>query len=187
MRYYIAMNSPNATIPRTMPMSVQEVIVYESELGSWATKSGGSMNVLFGFDQTVLERMSNVDPHELELCPQLRLGIRTFHTSGLPVGSVGGKHFHRVKQEIIAMARGRALFVLEDVYCGRREITLDKTHRALYIPPFVMHTYTVLEPAEIIGVSNTLYDADNPATHDTYEDKSFNIMCDHFKTAVRKA
>ncbi len=157
--------------------------MYESDLGPWPTKSGGLMNVLFGFGREVLQRMLNTDPHELELAPQLQLGIRTFHSTGLAAGTVGGKHFHRIKQEIIALPRGSVLFVLEDVYGGKRELTLDKTHRSLYIPPFVMHTYTVLEPAELIGVSNTLYDADNPATHDTYGDETFSLLCDHFTHA----
>lgn len=161
-------------------MTVQEALVYESTLGPWPTKSGGSMNVLFGFDQSILARMHNVDPSELELVPELQLGIRAFHTSGLAAGTIGGKHFHRIKQEIITIPKGKVRFLLEDVYGGRRELLLDKTHRALYIPPFVMHTYTVLETAELIGVSNTLYDADNPNTHDTYEDEPFKIFFEHF-------
>lgn len=174
------MNSPFTAIPLIKPATVDDAIVYESELGPWATKSGGLMNVLFGFDQTILQRMSVVDPSELALVPQLQLGIRAFHTSGLVPGTVGGKHFHRIKQEIIALPRGRVSFTLEDVYGGQCQLELDATHRSLYIPPFVMHTYTVLETAELIGVSNTLYDADNPATHDTYEDEPFQLLCAHY-------
>lgn len=175
------MNSPFTDIPTAKLPTVEDVLAFESKLGPWTTKSGGELSVLFAYDEEILSRMFEVDQHERDLVPELELGIRSFQSTGLEVGSIGGKHFHRIKQEIIAFTKGAAEYVLEDVYGNKRTIIIDKKTPGLYIPPFIMHTYTTLEPAELIGVSNTLYDADEPATHDTYEDDVFLLLQDHFK------
>jgi dTDP-4-dehydrorhamnose 3,5-epimerase-like enzyme len=164
------MDSPFTALPRQRPFGVDDAVLYESALGPWHTKSGGEMTVLFA-------------PYELQLVPELKLGIRTFHTSGLAADTVGGKHFHRIKQEIISAPRGTVEFVLEDVYGKKRNVTLKHGSRGLYVPPYVMHTYTVLEDTELIGVSNTLYDHDNPDTHDTYEAETFQLLQKHYATS----
>jgi dTDP-4-dehydrorhamnose 3,5-epimerase-like enzyme len=175
------MNTPFTDIPTTKPPTVEDAMAFESKLGPWATKSGGELTVLFAFNKDVLSRMFQVEQHELDLVPELELGIRAFQSTGLETGTIGGKHFHRIKQEVITITKGSAEFTLEDVYGNVRTITIDKRTPGLYIPPFVMHTYKVLEPATLIGVSNTLYNADVPATHDTYEDETFQLLQDHFK------
>jgi hypothetical protein len=179
--YISTMNTPFTDIPTTQPPTVDDVIAFESKLGPWATKSGGELSVLFAYDETILSRMLDVDQHERALVPELELGIRAFQSTGLEVGSVGGKHFHRIKQEIIAFTKGAAEYLLEDVYGNQRTIVIDKQTPGLYIPPFIMHTYTTLEAAELIGVSNTLYNAAVPSTHDTYEDEVFVLLQNHFK------
>ena len=73
---------------------------------------------------------------------------------------------------------------MEDVYGGSRKIILDQRTRALLIPPFVMHTYTALEEAELIGVSNTLYDHDDPETHDTYSQEVFDRLREHYSARL---
>lgn len=142
------------------------------------------MHVILAFPKDILHRMINVDPHELALVPELELGLRAFHTKGIASGTVAGKHFHRIKQEVIALSSGKAEFLLEDVYGGTMTITLDREIRALLIPPFVMHTDTAIEESELVGVSNTLYDHDNPATHDTYLQETFDAFKNHYSSNV---
>ena len=174
------MNSPHLAIPNKLPCTVDDAIVYDSNLGPWNTKSGGRLDVLFALDEKILNRMLQVDPHELSLAPALRLGIRAFHSSGLAAGSVGGEHFHRIKDEIIAFTKGSAEYILEDLYGGKRKLQIGDHARGLYIPPFIMHTYTIIEAAELIGVSNTLYDPDDPTTHDTFDGVAFQILQHHY-------
>lgn len=173
--------SPYEAKPFTQPARVEDAIVYSSNLGPWDTKSGGKMHVVFAFDESILRHLHVVDQQELALVPELQLGFRAFHSTGLKKGTVGGKHFHRIKQETIACAKGEVEFLLEDLYGGTRTVKLDIQSRSLFIPPFVMHTYTVLDDAELIGVSNTLYDADNPNTFDTYEQDTFDTLVAHYR------
>lgn len=174
-------SSPFHARPFQSPPRVEDAVVYASNLGPWDTKSGGKMNIVFAFNEEILKNLSDVDQRELDLVPQLELGYRAFHSTGLAAGSIGGRHFHRIKQETIALPKGKVEFLLEDLYGGSRRVTLDKINRSLFIPPFIMHTYTVIEEAELIGVSNTLYDADNPATHDTYETDTFDRLASYYR------
>ncbi len=171
-------------IPRVRPASVDDIIVYESDLGPWSTKSGGLMHVVLAFPKAILETMLYVDDDELKRAPKVELGLRAFHTRGVAEGTVGGKHFHRIKQEVISLSSGKAEFLMEDVYGGSRKIILDHRIRALLIPPFVMHTYTALEETELIGVSNTLYDHDDPETHDTYSQEVFDRLREHYSARL---
>lgn len=171
-------------IPPIRPATVNDIIIYESDLGPWQTKSGGQMHVILAFPKAILETMLHVDDNELKFAPKVELGLRAFHTKGIVEGTVGGKHFHRIKQEVISLSSGRAEFFMEDVYGGSRKIILDQRTRALLIPPFVMHTYTALEKSELIGVSNTLYDHDDPETHDTYSQEVFDRLREHYSARL---
>ena len=53
-------------IPHVKPASVDDIIVYESDLGPWSTKSGGLMHVVLAFPKAILETMLNVDDDELK-------------------------------------------------------------------------------------------------------------------------
>ncbi len=138
------------------------------------------MHVVLAFPKDILRRMVDVDEFEMSLVPKVELGLRAFHTKGIATGAVGGKHFHRIKQEVISLSSGRAEFLMEDVYGGSRIIVLDQFTRALLIPPFVMHTYTTHEATELIGVSNTLYDHDDPDTYDTYDQQTFEELKSYY-------
>lgn len=163
-------------LPHGKPVTVNDVVVYRSDQGPWPTKSGGRMHVILAFPKAILEKMIHVDEHELQRTPKVQLGIRAFHTKGIAEGTVGGKHFHRIKQEVISLSSGKVEFLMEDVYGDIRKIVLDQHTRALLIPPFVMHTYTALDQSELIGVSNTLYDHEDPETHDTYLQDVFDEL-----------
>lgn len=172
-------------IPTYNPFSVDDAVVYESDKGPWSTKSGGQMHVIMAFDEAILKLLLVTEPEELLYAPKVKLGFRAFHTKGIEAKTEGGKHYHRIKREFICASNGALEFLLEDVYGGKKIIILDQNTRALYIPPFVMHSYKVLKQAELIGISNTLYDHEDPETHDTYDRDAFNRLVSKYSNNTK--
>ena len=151
--------------------------------GPWETKSGGELNVLLSFPINLIYAFLQYDKRELKNMPEgwdIR-GFRKYSVRALPKGRVGGGEFHRIRREIIIGLEGEVNFELEDINGNVRNHIIDITS-GTYIPPFILHSYEVLkENSGLLITCNTLFDPDNPRTHDTYSRETFRKLQDQFK------
>lgn len=155
------------------PARIEEVRELNAR-GPWTTKSGGTLNVAVTFPFDIIQLFINTyDEGELKKIPEDIRGFRIYTVRNLPIGRVGGTEFHRIRREIAFGLEGRIRWECEDLYGKKKEfIMTPKT--GLVIPPSIIHTYEVLEDKSgIFAVANTLFNADDPRTHDTYSHDSF--------------
>ena len=152
--------------------------------GPWDTKSGGHLHVLFALPLgTVQERHFNYRPEELKDIPDIR-GLRIYTVGDLSKGKIGGNEWHRIREEMVFVLKGSVRWMCEDAIGGKTETILDRTV-GVWMPPYILHTYEVLEDdSELLVVANTLYNHDDPLTHDTFSLDEFRkrqgeMLCVH--------
>ena len=77
----------------------------------------------------------------------------------------------------ISFALGGALqWTIEDVFGGRKEISLAK-NEIIWIPPHILHTYQALEDnSSLLVMANTLFHPERPATSDSYSREEFEAL-----------
>lgn len=162
--------------------TVEDIRVVET-CGPWETKSGGQLEVLFALSlNEVWVKCFGYRDEELDRIPKDIRGLRAYIVRGLPEGGIGGKEFHRIREELVFVLAGSMLWVCEDLFGGRKEFILDPSV-GIWMPPFIMHTCTVLEEDSVfLIVANTLFDPDDPRTHDTYSREAFReLQTEHMK------
>lgn len=145
--------------------------------GPWSTKSGGDLNVLFAIPYNLLMKLFfNYDENELEQISSDIRGLRSYHISSLERDSVGANEWHKVRSEIITVTRGSIKLDCRDLRGNSTSLVVDSTVCTL-VPPYIMHTYTVLEDnTEITVIANTLFNPAEPSTHDTYSLDTFTAQ-----------
>src|SRR3989344_4735726 len=161
--------------PRAFPLIpkhlLKEVIwfLHDCSNDTFLTKSGGELSVLFALTQEIARKLDEYDEMELEKIPVDIRGKRCYLVSNLPEDQIGGTEFHRVRQEIVFVKRGSVLWECEDLR-GNKKAEILESGDAVYMPPYILHTYYVLENGTTLGVfCNTLFPLpSNSATNDTY-------------------
>lgn len=144
--------------------------------GPWPTKSGGALDVLCAMPLAEVQRYLAYDYAELAHVPTDLRGLRLYHVRDLPSGRVGGTEFHRIRIEIAIGLVGSERWECEDLSGATRRFDLTP-ETGLRIPPFIMHTYTVGEQGSgHLVITNTLFDPDDPRTHDTYSLATFREL-----------
>lgn len=145
--------------------------------GPWNTKSGGTLMVRACLPlETVLQEYFRYDANELREIPGDIRGLRFYTVRNLPFGQIGGKEFHRMREEMVIGLEGRLKWECEDVYGNKEEFTLTP-ETGIWMPPFILHTYEVLENnSGIFVVANTLFVPDNTRTHDTFSLEKFREL-----------
>ncbi len=145
--------------------------------GPWTTKSDGSLMVNFAFPSAEFqEKFFSYNDAELAKLPKDIRGFRMYNVSGLKKGSIGGGEFHRVRQEFVIMIEGETWWTFEDLSAKTRNVLLTP-QKAIWLPPFVLHSYGVLsETATFVVIANTLFDPQDPRTHDTYSRGDFRKL-----------
>ena len=171
---------------RIVPKSVAHIAEFPNE-GPWTTKSGGELNVLFARHLSIINGIFfEYDARELEKIPRDIRGLRMYRVDNIPKGGIGGNEFHRIRQEIIIPIRGRLVYECEDLFGQKRDYDLTP-ETSIWIPPLVMHSYEALENDNaIIVVANTLYDASDKETWDTYSLKVFYAFQKEFQESEKK-
>lgn len=169
-----------------VPKSVAQIGVFPNE-GPWPTKSDGELNVLFARHLSYITGLFfEYDADELEKIPRDIRGLRMYRVDNIPKGGIGGNEFHRIRQEIIIPIRGRLVYECEDLFGQKRNFDLTP-ETSIWIPPLVMHSYEALEDNNaIIVVANTLYDAADKETWDTYSLKEFYALQKKINDGERK-
>lgn len=137
--------------------------------GPWLTKSGGELDVLFALSHSQLENFFKYSKEELSVTNEEIRGLRGYRVSKLQKGLIGGNEWHRIKKELVIVTKGVVLWTFKDRAGKEYSVTLDTQNNTLLIPPYIFHTYKSLEDdSELLVITNTLFNPDNPFTHDTY-------------------
>lgn len=161
-------------LPRRLP-TVADIEEF-SVRGPWVTKSGGALDVLCALPLADVQQYLTYDDAELARVPSDLRGLRLYHVRDLPNRSIGGMEFHRVRVEIAIGLVGCERWEFEDLRGGTRIVDLTPT-TGVRLPPFILHTYTVLaEGSGHLVITNTLFDPDDPRTHDTYSLDTFRKL-----------
>src|SRR5690606_23717408 len=92
-------------------------------------------------------------------------------------GAVGANEWHRIRAEIAIVTKGSVAWTNSDIENHTSTLILNR-RQSILIPPFILHTYKVLEDdAELLILANTLFNPEDPATHDTYsKDQFYKLM-----------
>ncbi|MBN2459602.1 WxcM-like domain-containing protein [Candidatus Woesearchaeota archaeon] len=144
--------------------------------GPWKTKSGGELNVLFAMPMHTVNDFLRYETDELKnYLPRDLRGLRQYHVKNLNIGKVGIGEFHRLRKEMIFVLEGLIDFEFEDVYGGLERMRLDPG-RGVYIPNFILHSYDIKNCSQLVVLANTLFDPDDPVTHDTYSSETFRKL-----------
>jgi hypothetical protein len=147
---------PRVRVLASDPARVAE-IPYYAYRGPWPSKSGGDLWLVAQFGLDFIQNFFNYDPHELERFAVDIRGYRQYIVTAIPDGSLGGKHFHRVRQSIVQVLSGRIDFHFEDAYGDRRSVVLEP-NGWLLMPPFIYVTYEAQLPDSSFSmIVNTKY------------------------------
>ena len=169
------MNKPSGRISRVEDIQVS----YPHPDSPWESKSGGILRVNFAVPlPEVTERFIAYEGNELTVVSTDIRGLRLYRVSDMPEGAKGGGEYHEVRQELVGVNRGRIAWVCEDLLGGKKVFKLDaKTGISIWMPPFILHTYTVLESgSELWFFANTLSDPRDKASQDTYPKSAFREL-----------
>lgn len=149
--------------------------------GPWKTKSGGELMVTMKLPlSTVQDQYLAYNEAELRRIPEDIRGLRIYTVRNLPKGEIGGTEWHRVREEMIFILEGSVTWECEDLAGECITYTLTKDE-GIWMPPSILHTYTVLEEnTGLLVFANTLFVPENPATHDTYSLQEFREAQESF-------
>ena len=156
---------------KKIPFSIKDVKLMEVR-GPWQTKSRGNLMVLFSSNEVDLKKFFKWDEIELKKTPDIR-GLRIYVVKDLPKRKIGGREFHKIRQEVVFATKGAVQWTCEDLY-GNTQTEVLTFQNGILIPPFVLHTYKVLiEGTELTVVANTTFDPEDSQTHDTFSAAEF--------------
>jgi len=158
--------------------SVEDIEILEFR-GPWQSKSGGELNVLFAIPYDILQsKYFNYDSEELKDIPEDVRGLRSYAVSKIPKGSIGANEWHKIRHEMVFATRGSFRWTCEDLQGNKKEFVLNSGQGA-WTPPYLLHTYEALEDdSTIMVIANTLFNPDEPATHDSFSAEDFRDLQD---------
>ncbi len=144
--------------------------------GPWRTKSDALLKVFLTLTWEDLQKyFFSYDTKELEKLPEdfdIR-GLRSYHVGPVKEGSQGGGEWHAIREEIVICTKGKVLWECQDRNGTANEFTLQDGN-GVWMPPHILHTYeSLVDGTELLIVCNTLFNPDNPRTHDTYGIEDF--------------
>lgn len=173
--------------PDKNPATVDDVLELPVQ-GPWVTKSKGQLDKLFeiGFDLLFHGGYFDYDATELSYLSKDIRGLRSYtvhklkqkQENGEPV--IGGMEYHRIRKELFFVLEGGATIELEDVYGKIKKVALNPRN-GLFIPPFILHTYWInADNTRLLVIANTLFDANDDRTKDTYSTVVFKELQTHY-------
>lgn len=175
--------------PERQPRTISDIKVFDSlpkpfKRGPFRTKSSASLLVNFApeLGEVILMRFLEYDQEEVDLIGRPMITIREYEVNDIPDGNTpqgfvyGGTEFHRIREEVIMCTAGKLLWTFEDAYGEKLETTLAPGD-AVWIPPFILHTYLSLQDGSCLKVlCNTFLYPDDPETSDTYSEELFREL-----------
>jgi len=144
--------------------------------GPWKTKSDGDLMIAFALSlKNDLQKFFKYDTREMKKIPDIR-GLRCYTINNLSKNKIGGGEFHRLRQEIVFALEGSVRWECEDLHGQKIDIILN-SQNGVWIPPFILHSYQVLEEgSKLVAIANTLFDHNDPQTHDTFSSSEFQKL-----------
>lgn len=173
--------------PHKNPATVDDVLELKVQ-GPWETKSKGQLDKLFelGFDTLFRNGYLDYNQTELSYLPKDIRGLRSYTVHKLQprqndgTQTIGGVEYHRIRKELLFVLEGAATIELEDVYGTIRKVQLTPRN-GLYIQPFILHTYWIdANNTRLLVIANTLFDATDDRTKDTYPATAFRELQKHY-------
>jgi len=157
--------------------TINNVVILPSVPGGpWKTKAGGILVAPINLTSDQSQCFLQIPPAELADNPKLHPGLRVYFQWGLKPGSLGGGEFHRGRQEMIIVITGLVSWEAEDLD-GKKKNILLKPGMAILVPPYIMHSYFVLEDAILEAITNTGFDPEGGEQgKDTYSLKEFRTL-----------
>ncbi len=174
--------------PHKNPATVDNVVELLVQ-GPWTTKSNGQLDKLFelGFEHLFHGGYLDYDATELSYLPKNIRGLRSYTVHKLNITqengkpNIGGDEYHRIRKELLFVLEGAAMIELEDVYGKKREVQITP-RKGLYIQPFILHTYRITaDNTRLLVIANTLFDANDDRTKDTYPAAVFRELQKHYR------
>lgn len=161
---------------------VNDIVSLQTK-GPWQSKSGGELSVLLSLTKDQATKFLNYDNPEFATVAEKSgtdiRGLRVYNVSAIPNGRIGANEFHLARTELVSALSGKALWRCEDVYGDVKEFTIDSA-TSLIVPYGILHTYTALEDdTRLQVICNTLFDPENPGTHDSYSAEDFRKLQAH--------
>ncbi len=157
--------------------SIHDIEVIKTP-GNWATKSGGNLDVLTRVGHDLVTKFFTYDPDELAKVPEDIRGLRLYRVSGIPEGTLGANEWHRVRNELFTVLKGRVIWTCQDTYGNIQEFDVTP-NTTVFTPHHILHTYRATEgDTALMVVANTLFNPENPATHDSYKADDFQKLID---------
>jgi hypothetical protein len=164
--------------------TIDDVLVIGTQRG-WKTKSNADLVVLFAMAAHEVSDFLKYENEELKnFIPGDIRGLRAYYIKGLKMGSIGGGEFHRLRKEILFSLEGIFDFECEDVYGRKRMLRIDQD-KALYLPNFISHTYETITSGDLLVFANTLFNADDPKTWDSYSLETFRKLQKEYLTTSK--
>jgi oxalate decarboxylase/phosphoglucose isomerase-like protein (cupin superfamily) len=153
-----------------------------SRRGPWQTKSGGELGVFFGIPfNEINDVFFNYEVSELNNLQRDIRGLRAYEVRDIPKGNLGANEWHRIRNELVFALDGKIRWSCEDVYGDNIEFVLNK-EMGIWTPPYILHTYEVLDnKGGILVIANTLFFPDDASSHDTYSLDAFRELQFQYK------
>lgn len=142
--------------------------------GPWQTKSNANLDVLFGYDMNYISNFFfDYSESEMQQLPKDIRGMRSYIVSKIPINSIGANEWHKIRNELAITIEGVVEWELTDKDGKSITITVEK-NEGIYIPNHILHKYKSLKlDSAILVLANTIFEPDDPQTHDTYTKESF--------------
>lgn len=143
--------------------------------GPWRTKSNGKLRVLQALVPEMMRKFLHHRKGGRYVFGGFDIrGFRIYFITGLAKGVVGGGEFHKVRQEMVFCLTGKVTWLCEDTTGTKKEFMLSPSSSGVWMPPGILHTYEVEKgKVSLLVLANTLFDPDDPRTHDTYPEAQF--------------
>ena len=171
--------------PKVEPKTVDSIKEIKFA-GPWTTKSDAQLIVLFKFGVDQVRDQLDYDESELKYIPEdfdIR-GLRGYTIRNLKKGKIGGTEFHRIRKEMVLGLDGLIEWECEDVYKNKRKFILNNK-TGVYMPPFILHTYKTTEDGGLFVLANTLFNPEDPRTHDTYTTEVFRKLQEQYDKWIK--
>lgn len=150
--------------------------------GPWKSKSGAKIYRQFNFNKLLTEEFLHCDEDEMKELKRDIRGLRMYEVRDAPKDGIGGTEFHKIRHEMVITIEGSMGWRLEDIGGNIREIELKADEALIYIPNYVMHTYSALKNGtRHIAICNTIFDPNDKKTWDTYSLEIFKRVQSEIK------
>lgn len=171
--YKFAYKKKNAPItaytissPSSITASVADVVEIELK-DQFTMESGAEQSILCALPYHMVQRLFKYNENELLRLPEDIRGLRSYRINGIQEGKSEGGKFHRIGTELVFVLKGAIKMTCKDIEGSASTYILNQ-EKGILIPPYILHSYLVIEDSDLLVISNTISNPDDPKSNDTY-------------------